>query len=148
MKSPHRFLALLGLSALALAPLARADEPPAAPPPPPAGEHPHPDRAAMRAQRLTELTQKLSLTDAQQQQVKAIWAASEEQGKALRDDDSLSREDRRAKMDAIMKSSHDQVRAILTPDQQKTFDAMPPERRGHRGPPKGDGDAPPPPKPE
>jgi hypothetical protein len=25
------------------------------------------------------------------------------------------------------------VRAVLTPDQQKTFDAMPPEPRGRRG---------------
>ena len=99
------------------------------------------------ARRQQELTQKLSLTDAQQQQMKAIYAAAEQQGKALRDDDSLSRDDRRAKMQAIMKSAHDQVRAMLTPDQQKTFDAMPkPEHRG-RGP-KHDGDAPPPPKPQ
>jgi hypothetical protein len=48
----------------------------------------------------------------------------------------------------IMKSTHDQVRAVLTPDQQKTFDAMPPPERngGRRGPGHGD-DAPPPPKP-
>jgi Spy/CpxP family protein refolding chaperone len=147
MKTSLRFLSLLGLSALAFAQVARAEENPA-PPAPPAGQHPHGDRAEMRAKRLQDLTQKLSLTDAQQQQIKTIWAAAEEQGKALRDDESLSRDDRRAKMQAIMKGTHDQVRAILTPDQQKTFDAMPPpERRGHRGPPKGDG-ATPPPKPQ
>ena len=44
-------------------------------------------------------------------------------------------------MKDIMTASHDQVRALLTPDQQKTFDAMPPpEMHGHRGPPHGDGD--------
>ncbi len=98
----------------------------------------------MRANRLKMLDEKLHLTDAQKQQITAIWSASEQKGKALREDDTLSKEDRRAKMGEIMKDSHDQIRALLTPEQQIAFDALPPEPRGHRGPPKGD-DAPPPP---
>lgn len=144
MKHSQTLLSLLGASLLALAPLARADEPPATPPPAPAGQYRHQDRATMRANRLKELTEKLSLTDAQQQSIKAIWSASEQQGKALRDDEALSPEDRKAKRAAIMKSSHDQVRAMLTPDQQKTFDAMPKDHPGRRGPHQAGGDAPPP----
>ena len=129
---------------MAMVPLIRADEPPATPVPaaPAAGEHHRGDRGAMRANRLKMLDEKLSLTDAQKQQITAIWASSEQQGKALRNDDTLSKEDRRAKMGEIMKASHDQIRALLTPDQQKTFDAMPPPERGHHGPHKGAGDKP------
>lgn len=149
MKTIFKLLSVLSLTALALAPLARADEPPATPPSPPAGDQARPDGGKRAAHRLQMLDEKLHLTDAQKQQITAIWSSSEQQGKALRDDSTLSKEDRRAKMGDIMKASHDQVRAVLTPDQQATFDAMPPEKHGHRGPPPGDGAAPadvPPPK--
>jgi len=148
MKTIFKLLSLASLTALALAPLARADEPPATPPAePPAGDHPHPGRG-MRGDRLKMLAEKLQLTDDQKAQVKTILNGDETQMKALRDDDALSEEDRRAKFMALRKSTHDQIRALLTPDQQKTFDSLP-EPRGHRGPPKGDGAAPadaPPPK--
>ena len=87
------------------------------------------------------LEEKLQVTAAQKDLINAIWDKSEAQGKALRDDESIPREDRRAKMGEIMKAAHDQVRAVLTADQQKTFDAMPPEGRGRRGP-RPDGDRP------
>lgn len=150
MKTPFGFLPLLSLTVFAVAPLARAEDAPAAPPAPPAGEHAHPggghgDRAKKRLQMLDE---KLHLSDAQKQQISAIWAASEQKGKALRADTALDKEDRKEQMMDIMKAAHDQVRGLLTPDQQKTFDAMPPPERhgGRHGPGKGD-DAPPPPKP-
>ncbi len=148
-----RLISLLSFSGLALAPLARAENTPAEPPAPTApgagapGQHGHRDRGGMH-DRLKDLSEKLQLTDAQKEQVKGIFSASEPQMKALWDDESLSPEDRRAKMQAIRKSTHDQIRALLTPDQQKTFDAMPKPERGHRGPPKGDGNAPPVPKPQ
>ncbi len=59
------------------------------------------------------LDDKLHLTDAQKQQITGIWVDAEQKGKALRDDDSLSKDDRRAKMGEIMKASHAQVRAVL-----------------------------------
>jgi Spy/CpxP family protein refolding chaperone len=148
MKNSIRLLSFLTLTALALAPLARAEDAPATPPAPPAGEHPHGGHGDRAKKRLAMLDEKLHLTDAQKQQITGIWTAAEQQGKALRADDSLSKDDRRAKMGEIMKATHAQVRAVLTPDQQTTFDAMPPpEMRGHRGPPKGE-DAPPPPAPK
>jgi protein CpxP len=150
MKTIFKFIPLLSFTALVLAPLARADEPPASPPPAPStGDQPHQGGANRAAHRLQMLDEKLHLTDAQKQQITAIWSSSEQQGKALRDDSTLSKEDRRAKMGDIMKASHEQVRAVLTQDQQAIFDAMPPEKHGHRGPPPADGAAPadaPPPK--
>jgi len=154
MKTIIRLLSLLSLSALTAAPLARAAEPSAPPPsaPPAAtGEHPRPDPAKMREKRerrMQELITKLSLTPAQQAQINAIWDKAEEQGKALRaQGDHLRAQgaDLRAKGKDVMKASHDQVRSVLTPEQQKIFDAMPPPgqgRHGQRGQHQGEGGKP------
>ena len=146
MKTTFKFLSLLTLTALAAAPLVRAEGPVATPSAPPAGEHGRPDPAKRAAHRLQMLDEKLHLNDSQKQQITAIWAASEQKGKALRADTALAKEDRKSQMMEIMKGAHDQVRAVLTPDQQKTFDAMPPPERGHRGPPRGEDAPPAPPK--
>lgn len=144
MKSNKTFVSLLALGLLAATALVRA-EPPAGGPPDERG--PRPQR--MREHRMQVLEEKLSLTPAQKQQIQAIWDQAEQQGKALRADESAAREQRREKMMAIMKDTHDKVRAVLTPDQQKTFDSLPPEPRGRRGGPRpaGGGDTPPPPPP-
>lgn len=137
MKSTFKLLSLLSLTALAAAPFVRAEDAPATPPAAPAGEHARP----ARGERFKQLAEKLQLTEAQKTQIKPIMEKAAQDGMALRDDESLSKEDKRAKMTEIRKTSHDQIRALLTPDQQKTFDAMPPPERGRRGPGKGD-DAP------
>jgi hypothetical protein len=74
---------------------------------------------------LDDLTAKLGLSADQQKGIGAIIDSSHSQAKALRADDSLSKDDKRAKMRAIMASTHDQIRAALTADQQKVFDALP-----------------------
>ena len=143
MKTKFLPLSLLLLSAVATISLIRAEDAPAAPTPPPAGEHgPRPDGKKRAERRLKMLDEKLSLTPAQKDQIKAIWAKAEEQAKAVRADASLDRDDRWAKMGDIMKDSRAQVRGTLTPDQQKTFDALPPEGRGGRGPRPAGGDKP------
>ena len=71
------------------------------------------------------LTEKLGLTADQQAKVTAIWKDSQAQTKALRADTTLSDEDRRSKIGEIMKAQHDQIRALLTPEQQTTFDSLP-----------------------
>jgi periplasmic protein CpxP/Spy len=123
---------------------ARADDPsnPPVPPPAPAspdatpgdgGQTPPPEhhRRMRPAFVLGELTEKLGLTPDQQKTVGAIIADSDGQLKALRGDDSLSREDKRAKMRSIISTTRGQIRAALTPDQQKIFDTLP--TRGERG---------------
>ncbi len=85
------------------------------------------------------LKEKLSLTDAQVKQLTDIRKNHMEDLKAARGD--------REKMGEVMKTMHDETRAILTPDQQKIFDAMPPPgRHGGKGKDKdGNATTPPPP---
>ena len=133
--------------ALSAAP-ARADEPanppapPAAPANPPAtpavGGEPAP-APPERHQRhpgyvLADLAEKLGLTADQQKAVGAIIRDSRTQMRGLRADDTLSPEERRAKMREITASTRAAIRAALTPDQQKQFDAMPPPGARPRGP--------------
>ena len=96
---------------------------------------------------LEHLKTALNLTDGQTKQVAAILKDQMKQGMAIRDDDSLSDDDKQAKIQASRKATHDKIRALLTPDQQKTFDALPPmgPRGGGRNP--GNGAPPPPPPP-
>jgi periplasmic protein CpxP/Spy len=76
-------------------------------------------------QRRTEmLTKRLNLTSDQQAKVLDIFKSEQSQMESLRSDSSLSQDDRHSKMMDIHKTSDDQIRALLTPDQQKKFDAM------------------------
>jgi len=99
------------------------------------------------------MTKHLSLTDAQQTQVKQIFADRDAKMMALHSDTSTAQQDKHEKMMGIMKDSSDAVRAILTPDQQTKYDEMLAKRKDemekhqHGGPGGGDGDMPPPPAP-
>ncbi len=84
---------------------------------------------------LQHLKESLSLSDDQFKQLGEIMQDMRTQGQALRQDTSLSDDDRRAKLQALMKDVHDKIRAILTADQQKIFDAMPPMPGPGRRPP-------------
>lgn len=85
------------------------------------------------------------LTDDQKTKITALYTAQREKMRAMRDDQSGSQEDRRAKRDEMMKAMRAETRALLTPEQQTKFDAMPPPGpgRGQGGgnrPPGGGGD--------
>jgi periplasmic protein CpxP/Spy len=105
------------------------------------------------AERTQELTKKLSLTSDQQTKVQDIFQSEHSQMESLRQDSSLSQQDRHSKMMDIHKTSDTQVRALLDRTQQKKWDEIQAKReqwgqgQGHRhGPPDGGGDqqAPPP----
>jgi Spy/CpxP family protein refolding chaperone len=128
----------LAISALALglaaAPFARAQDNsitvPVTPAPVPAPETAPAKRAGKAAgKRVADrdkmLAEKLNLTDAQKQQLADLRKQQAEQLKSAKGD--------RAKMAELMKTAHDQVRAMLTPEQQATFDAMPAEGRASKG---------------
>jgi protein CpxP len=76
------------------------------------------------ARRTEMLTKQLKLTSDQQPKVLDILKGEQSQMESLRADSSTSQEDRHSKMMEIHKTSDDQIRALLTPDQQKKFDAM------------------------
>jgi periplasmic protein CpxP/Spy len=76
------------------------------------------------AQRTQELTKKLNLTSDQQTKVQDIFQSAHSQMEGLRQDSSLSQQDRRAKMMDIHKNADSQVRALLDSNQQKKWDEM------------------------
>jgi Spy/CpxP family protein refolding chaperone len=122
MKSLAKVLVSLLALGLAGASLVRAQDPVT---PPPADNSAK--KAGKRVQqtaeaRLKQLDDALKLTDDQKTKIKEIWA---KEATGARD---MTREQRAA----AMKSAHDAVRAILTPDQQTKFDAMPAENRPMR----------------
>jgi hypothetical protein len=139
--SPIFSLSLISAGlALSLAP-ARADDSSGTPVPPPApagqdtspgaGQAPPHHRRMHPAFVLGELTAKLSLTADEQKSVGAVIADTDGQLKALREDDSIAKEDKRAKMKTIVETARGQIRALLTPAQQAIFDTLP--TRGERG---------------
>ena len=131
------------LAAALLPALRAADEtpPPAAgdrnPAPPPHGWR----RGAMR-DRLRHLSETLNLTPEQKDQIAAIFKDHAPQIQGLRDDEARSREDQRARMQELRQDLRTKIRAILTPEQQTKFDALPRRGRGTSGP--GAGQEPPP----
>jgi Spy/CpxP family protein refolding chaperone len=130
MKSPIK-LAIATLALVVALPLSRAQETgtPPPPPPPPAGEHEaHPK--GPRGENIKFLTEKLALTQDQQTKVKAILEDERKAGAAVRGDAALDKDAKRAKMMEIRKSHREQIRAVLTPEQQKKLDELK-EEHGH-----------------
>ena len=73
---------------------------------------------------MKDLTTKLNLTTDQQSRVRAILDEHHQQAKATMDDQSMSKEDKHAKMKSMHDSVHSKVREVLTDEQKPKFDAM------------------------
>lgn len=71
-----------------------------------------------------ELSTKLNLTSDQQTKVKAILEENHQQMQTMMKDDSMSKEDKHAKMMSMHDSVHAKVREVLTDEQKPKFDAM------------------------
>jgi Spy/CpxP family protein refolding chaperone len=106
----------------------------------PMGQEGHGHRHFDPEKRTEMLTKQLKLTSDQQPKVLDIFKSEQSQMQSLWSDNSTAQDDRRSKMMEIHKTSNDQVRALLTPDQQKKFDTMQ-TRHEHMG---GGPDNPPP----
>jgi protein CpxP len=76
--------------------------------------------------RLANLTEQLSLTPAQVEQIKPILNSERDAMRALNQDTSLDREAKRPKMREIREAHDAKIRALLTPEQQAKMDAMRP----------------------
>jgi Spy/CpxP family protein refolding chaperone len=81
----------------------------------------HGDRGAFLAN--------LNLTDDQKAQIKQIREGARSQVDAVKNDSSLSTEQKEAKVRDIRHDSHEQVKKVLTPEQRKQ---MHENRREHR----------------
>jgi hypothetical protein len=91
---------------------------------PAASEHAHAHGHMDPAKRAAMLAKKLNLNSDQQAKVEDVLKSEQSQMQSLHSDTSLSQEDRHAKMMDIHKSSNDQIRGLLDPDQQKKWDEM------------------------
>lgn len=93
---------------------------------PPAGGPPEHGRMRRMdpARRVEMLTKELNLTSDQQAKVLGVLKSNRAKMENVRDDSSLSPQDRRTKMMDIHKASNDQIRALLDSNQQKKFDEM------------------------
>jgi Spy/CpxP family protein refolding chaperone len=128
MKTTTRIFLLAAMPALLAVSPVRADE---SATPPPAGDHPR--MQEFREHRMQRLDEKLHLTADPKTKINAIWDKTEAEARAARTDANASvQTSRRAKRQEKAKAAHDEVRAVLTPEQQKIFDAMPADRPGGR----------------
>lgn len=67
--------------------------------------------------------QSLNLSQDQKDKIRPILQDQRDQMRQLRQDQSLSRQQRMQKMQQIHENTSSRIRALLTPDQQKSFDA-------------------------
>src|SRR5262249_15001470 len=73
-------------------------------------------RHGMHFQKMAE---KLNLSQQQQEQLKPMFQQSREQAKAIRNDASLTPEQKKQKFEALRESTKAQMNGVLSPDQQK-----------------------------
>lgn len=123
---------LLAIGAMTSATALRAQEDKPAPPAEGARPHGPARNRPSPAQQIERLDKAVTLTAEQKTKLLDIYTKAAEQAKAL------TPEERRAKGPEIMKATRDQVRALLTPEQQAKFDAMPMGPRGGDHKPKND----------
>jgi Spy/CpxP family protein refolding chaperone len=132
-------LTLAALTLVVAIPFTRAQDKSTPLPPPPPGEQGEGKHEGMRkgprGDRLKMLAEKLSLTEDQKTKIKPIVEDEMQAMKTLRDDTTLDKDAKSAKMQEIRKAHRDQIVAILTPDQQKKFEEIKDDRGpGGRGP--------------
>ena len=84
--------------------------------------------SGQRGQRFAEA---LNLTPEQQTDLKSIRDNERQQAQAIKNDSSLTPDQKKAKFKELRKSSHEQMMAKLTPEQQQKFKEMRKEHRGH-----------------
>ena len=89
----------------------------------PAGDKP--DQRPNPGQQMKHLSEALELSDTQKTEIKDIMQSQRAQMEALREDETTPRAEKREKMHAMREGIYSRIRAILTPEQQAKFDAMP-----------------------
>lgn len=78
-------------------------------------------REKRRSKRLEKMSRRLSLSEKQRGQLDAILRRAAPQGKEIRQDESLDREARKAKLKAHRKQVQSELLALLTPEQKEDF---------------------------
>ena len=113
--------ALLFMTTLAFA---QYDSPAAGQPQAGSEQHEHGGKRHNVDEHVKKLTKELNLNQDQQKQVRSILEEQHKQMESAHQDSSMSQQDRHSKFQASREATHQKIREILTPDQQKKFDAM------------------------
>ena len=77
-----------------------------------------------KGKRLEHMVQELGLTDQQKAQVEGIFKSQHPALKAIRENPSLTKEQKREQMKPIMESIKQQINAFLTPEQREKWEGM------------------------
>ncbi len=78
------------------------------------------------------MAKKLNLTQQQQDQLKPIFQSTRDQAKAIKNDTTLSADQKQAKLKALHEQTKSQVNGILTPEQQQQMAQMRAFNKGKR----------------
>jgi periplasmic protein CpxP/Spy len=97
-------------------------------------------RAAAQRQHMAMLAEKLGLTDAQKTQFQQIGRDMRKQGMAIRQDSSLTDDQKKQKMQDLRKESHKQMFSVLTPEQKEKLKQMREEHKKEQEKDKASGD--------
>lgn len=82
------------------------------------------DRAAKMKAKFDELKTALNLTEDQQQKIKAIFDEQREAMKSLKDDTTLTKEQKMAKMNEGRQAVDTKIAAMLTPEQKTKWEEL------------------------
>lgn len=82
----------------------------------------------MAKHRLEKMKKDLQLTDDQSAKIQALGAATKSKIRSIREDQSLSADQKKEQVMAVFKKQHDDMNSLLTPEQIKKREAM---RAGH-----------------
>jgi len=86
------------------------------------------------------IAEKLSLSDAQKEQFEKISQGTRKQAMAIRQDSSLSDDQKKEKIQALRKQQHQQMFGILTDDQKQKLKEMREQHMKDQNKDKGSGD--------
>ena len=125
---PVLFAAVTLAGILSLQPMARATETSAA------AQPVKEERGAAIHKRMQKVAAELGLTEEQKQQLKPILKGEWARLKALRDDQSLTRPEKRAKLKALREELLPQLKEILTPEQLAKWQQLRQERLAKAAP--------------
>jgi hypothetical protein len=84
-------------------------------------------------EQVARMTKRYDLSADQQTQIKPIVADTQQQMMALRQDSSMSREDKMTKMMSIREGANTKISAILNDSQKQKFAEDQQKREQHRG---------------
>ncbi|MBW7894791.1 MAG: hypothetical protein H3C27_06715 [Opitutaceae bacterium] len=94
-----------------------------------AGPADRPERVEQAAARLRQLAEELALSDEQRTAIAALMEKHRARLDAIRDDGAIRPRKKIKRVRELRETFRDEIRALLTPEQQQKFDAMPRERR-------------------